>query len=222
MLTGYKTYATALIAVLYALYSHFAGSADPGAIIPMMDWPTVIKTVLAAMAVAGLRSGLNTGILSILAGMGVSMVGTPTPLKVKVARISSGVARAAPMLVLGAILIFSPILQACATPFGTVTPQETLNVVATGFALAEATYDGICTVNSPPAFCAENAASYAKAKLAVQAALQTAQAAINVAGGADSGAIEQLLATLSQDWNTFNNIVNTVKAKNAVYVKTHH
>ena len=103
--------------------------------------------------------------------------------------------------------------SACASIGGnTMTPQQELDAVAAGFALAEATYDSICSTATPPTFCADHAA-YDGAKAAVQVALQTAQDAINASGGNDSQAIENLIADVGTVWQTYENLVNQDKAK---------
>lgn len=98
-----------------------------------------------------------------------------------------------------------------------LTPLQQLQAVESGFALAEATYDAICSVNSPPSFCTNpsDQANYVKAKAVLEAAFQTAQAAISAANGVDSSSIDGLLAAISQDWTAYNQIVNTVQAKDA-------
>lgn len=124
---------------------------------------------------------------------------------------------AAPMLVaFCCMMVVLGSLSACSI-IGGMTPQDDLIATEALFATAEATYDAICSVNQPPSFCTDpqSAANYAKAKQVLEAAFQTAQAAINASNGISSASIAQLLAAVQNDWNTFNNIVNTTKAKAA-------
>lgn len=100
---------------------------------------------------------------------------------------------------------------------GTLTPLQELQAVESGFALAEATYDAICSVNAPPGYCTDPGAqaAYAKSKIALEAAFQTAQAAIDASSGLNTDTIATLLAAVQADWTAYNQIVNTVQAKDA-------
>lgn len=105
-------------------------------------------------------------------------------------------------------------LSACAS-FQSQDPKAILAEVQFGAALAEAAYDAICPVTGGPAFCADNAANYVKAKAVLQAAINTAAAAIVASNDVNTVNVAALLQQLEQDWATYNQLVNSVQAKNA-------
>lgn len=120
------------------------------------------------------------------------------------------------------LMIIAPTISACST-FGPIQqdPQTILKETEAAFAIAEAGYDAICSVNSPPSFCTDPTAEadYAKAKLVLEAAFNTAQAAITASGDTNTQAINDLLAALAQDWATYNDIVSKTKALHAAGVR---
>lgn len=210
-LAGYKTYLVAAAMIVYAALSYF----HPGNVVPAMDLDGAMKIVFAALALMGIRSGVTTEISKLLAALGVNVTDGNASTPSKVAAQAVSVARKVAPLVL-VMFCLSLTLTACASA-PTLSPQQTLQAVEGGFALAEATYDAICSVNAPPSFCTNPAdvAAYGKAKVALEAAFQTAQAAISASGGLDSASIDALLQAVSQDWAAYNQIVNTVQQKNA-------
>lgn len=113
-------------------------------------------------------------------------------------------------------LILSSVLSGCAAA-PAQDPRTILTETEATFAIAEATYDSICSVYQSPSFCTSPAAvkAYGDAKQAIEAAFQTADAAIAASNNLDSAAIEQLLAAVSNDWVTYLKIVNGVQAQNA-------
>ena len=108
-------------------------------------------------------------------------------------------------------------LSACSTTSSNVDPQTILNETAFAFSVAESAYSAICAINNPPGFC--DSADYAKARAALNAAFTTARAAIQASGNINSSTIANVLDALATDWNTYNSIVNSVKAKKAAYDK---
>ena len=78
-------------------------------------------------------------------------------------------------------------------------------------------YGAICSSNPDASFCDHE--DYIKAQAALSAALQTAQDAIAVSGNVNSATILNLIHTLEMDWNTYNSIIKSVKAKKAAYDK---
>lgn len=206
-LSGYKTYIVALAMALYAVAMFWQGSESQA---------DMIKLLFAAASVAGLRSGLTTTLSTMLTGMGLPVppsAGTQALKAISKTALPTAT-KIAPVIL--ALFLIMPMLSACAnTP--SLSPQQTLQAVEVGFALAEGTYDAICSVNAPPSFCTDPAdqANYAKAKVALEAAFQTAQAAITASGNLDSGSIDALLQAVAQDWADYNKIVNTVQQKNA-------
>lgn len=206
-IAGYKTYIVAAAMAIYAVAMFWQGSESQA---------DMIKLLFAAASVAGLRSGLTTTLSTVLTGMGLPVPPSASTQALKeIAKTALPTAtKIAPVIL--ALFLIAPMLSACAnTP--ALTPQQTLQAVEAGFAIAEATYDAICSVNAPPSFCTDAAdqANYAKAKVALEAAFQTAQAAITASGNLDSASIEALLNAVSQDWAAYNQIVNTVQQKNA-------
>lgn len=117
------------------------------------------------------------------------------------------------LLAIGAVAVLALGLSACSTPLFD-NPQDSLNTVAAGFAIAETTYDAICSVNAPPTFCtdASDKAAYAAAELTISTALKTAQDAIN-AGNGDVD-IDALVQDAVNALATYEAIVNQIKAKN--------
>lgn len=214
MLQGYKTYVLAVMTALYAWVGFFYGG--PPSTIPHTDIGTAIALTLAAATVCGLRAGIANEVKVLLAGLGIQLPNTSS-VQAKLAAAAQQAKKIAPVLALGFVLILSSGLQGCAATGGGLTPQQTLQAVEAGFAMAEATYDAICSVNAPPTFCtdASNQANYAKAKQALEAAFATAQAAITASGNMDSASIDALLNAVAQDWATYNGLVNGVKAKDA-------
>lgn len=206
-LAGYKTYIVAAAMVIYAaamMWNH-GMSTDDG-----------IKMIFAAAGLAGLRSGLTTTLATILTGMGLPVPASASTQALKlVAKTALPIAtKLAPVLLV--LIMAGTTLSACASA-PALTPLQTLQAVEGGFALAEATYDAICSVNAPPSFCTApgDVAAYAKAKIALEAAFQTAQAAISASGNLDSSSIDALLQAVSADWAAYNQIVNATQAKNA-------
>lgn len=218
-LSGYKTYIVAVVAVLYAWVGFFWGAPPPSPI-PVESLPDAIKLTLAAAALFGLRAGMASEIKVLLAGIGIHLPDTAS-VQTKLAAATDQAKKVVPVIALAFVLLGTSFLQGCAGPSGGLTPQQTLQAVEAGFALAEATYDAICSVNAPPTFCTDAAdqANYAKAKVALEAAFQTAHAAITASGNLDSASIEALLSAVSQDWAAYNQIVNTVQQKNAARLR---
>lgn len=124
----------------------------------------------------------------------------------------------APMM-LACLLTASVALGGCSTLNSIIpqTPQTILNEISSGVALAEAAYDGICATGSAPSFCTDPdaVAKYNAAKEAILAIIRTAQAAINASDGVDTAEVQADLLTLQDDWKAFNDVVNTIKAKDA-------
>lgn len=95
-------------------------------------------------------------------------------------------------------------------------PKSVLAEVQFGAALAETAYEAICPpAGGGPSFCANSAADYQKAKTALDAAIKTAAAAIAASNDASTATVAALLDALQNDWQAYNKIVNTTKAKNA-------
>jgi hypothetical protein len=208
-LQGYKTYIIGAFTIAFALvglYLHFI-SVDAAA--------QLISTALVGM---GLRSSLATALVSLLRVQGVELPPNPSQVAVKKAVAAAApVARRVAPLFMVCVLAAGMLVGCAGNGGGGLTPQQTLQAVEAGFGLAEATYDAICSVNTPPAFCTDpsDQVNYAKAKAALEAAFQTAQAAITASGNLDSASVDQLLQAVSDDWAAYNKIVNAVQAKNA-------
>lgn len=122
------------------------------------------------------------------------------------------------VLFLVGTLVVSGFLSGCAP--GSIFPQDpksVLQAVQYGATLAEAAYDTICLANNAPNFCTDPQAraAYQKAKAALDAAILTAAATIDVAGNVNTATVANLLATLQDDWKAYNTIVNTVQLKQA-------
>lgn len=108
-------------------------------------------------------------------------------------------------------------MTGCALLGGTAGSQDPITVLhetETGFALAEATYDAICSVNSPPGFCADHA-SYDKAKTAIEALFSSAEAALAV-DPTNAASIANLIPQIVADWNAYNQVVNGVARQDAM------
>lgn len=206
MLAGYKTYFIAAAMAIYAVAMFWNGTESQ---------PDMIKLLFAAAGLAGLRSGVATEIQNVLTALGIQLPPSPSNVQVKtMAKVSGPLARVAPLFFV--LLFVGASLTGCASA-PTLTPQQTFQGIEAGFALAEATYDAICSVNSPPTFCTApgDVAAYAKAKIALEAAFTTAQAAISASGNLDSASIDALLQAVSADWAAYNQIVNATQAKQA-------
>ena len=147
-IAGYKTYIVAAAMAIYAVAMFWQGSESQA---------DMIKLLFAAASVAGLRSGLTTTLSTVLTGMGLPVPPSASTQALKeIAKTALPTAtKIAPVIL--ALFLIAPMLSACAnTP--ALTPQQTLQAVEAGFAIAEATYDAICSVNAPPSFCTERAA----------------------------------------------------------------
>lgn len=203
MLNGYKVYIVAVAAVLYAGTQFWAGN---------MDMNAAIMMVLAALGGAGLRKGMANETKVALAAQGVQVSNTSS-VPTRLAAVKDQVKSIAPMLMtfvlIGSLVLGS--VTACATPG--ISPQMELNAVEAGFALAEASYDSICSRANAPQFCADNAVNYAKAKIALEASFQAAQAAIDLSGGVSSAGIQQLILAAQNAWDAYNNIVKSTEVK---------
>ena len=94
-------------------------------------------------------------------------------------------------------------------------PSEILSQTKSAYQFAQATYNGICSIYAAPSFCTdpEAQANYQKAKIAFEAALRTAQAAISAANGNLSAG--QVIAALQASYRAYLAIVNDVQFRNA-------
>ena len=205
MLSGYKVYIVAAAAVLYAGTQLWAGN---------MDMNSAMMMILAALGAGGMRAGMSNETKVQLAAKGIVVPATPS-LPAKVEAVKAQAAKIAPTLLtlfLIGSLVFGSV-TACATPG--LTPQQSLNLTEAAFALAEASYDGICSVHTPPGFCTDpdNQANYAKAKKALQAAFEAAQAAIDLSGNINSAGIQHLIQAAEDAWAAYNDIVKKTEAK---------
>ena len=107
-------------------------------------------------------------------------------------------------------------LASCSTGNGS-DPRSVIDEISFAFTVAEGAYGAICSSNPDASFCDHE--DYIKAQAALSAALQTAQDAIAVSGNVNSATILNLIHTLEMDWNTYNSIIKSVKAKKAAYDK---
>lgn len=114
------------------------------------------------------------------------------------------------MIALAGLLAVSPMLGGCAI-LQNQDPQEVLNETAALFAIAEGTYDALCSVPNPPTFCTNGGADYLKALKALQAAFQTAEAAITISGDINTATVQALIQALANDWAAYNQIVESTK-----------
>lgn len=207
-LSGKKTYIVAIFAILYAISQWWAGA---------MPQPDAVKMILAAAAVFGFRSAFATEFSKLAAALGYGSAGASMLAGVRsgpmtnMREAAKGVAPAlAIALVLGGSLFG---LRACAAFGGSGDPVTQLKTYEGYFALAEATYDAICSVNAAPGFCLNNG-DYAKAKIAIEALFKTAEDALAV-DPTNTASIANLIPDIVADWLTYSQIVDGVQAKNA-------
>jgi hypothetical protein len=208
LLQGYKTYIVGTTAILYALASAYFGYLDP---------KSAIDIIFAALGLMGVRSGITTALIQILQVMGLPLPANPTQAAVKnaVAMAAPIAQRLVPLLFIAVMGISILSMTACTTAQGQ-DPKTILTGIQFGTALAEGAFESICPLSGGgPTFCADNMANYLKGKKALDAAITTAAAAINLSGNINTANVAQLLATLEEDWKTFNGLVNTVKARDA-------
>lgn len=209
LLQGYKTYIVGVVAIL---------AAGTGFWNHDLTLAAAAQIILTALVGMGLRSSVATTLVQLLQVLGVQLPPNPTQAAVKKA-----VAAAAPMArkvvpVLFVCAMAGAVLSMAACSFFPAQdPKTILEEVQYGEAIAKATYTGICLIPNAPSFCTDPGAmsDYNKAISALDAVIATTAAAIATAGDVNSDTISALLATLQNDWAVYNQIVNTMQARNA-------